>query len=239
MEHRIDTVVVNGSPMELFIYLPDGHGPHPGIVLAQHIPVGHTGVENDTFTMKTAERYAENGFAVAVPFIFHWWPKSDDIQVKRDGFRDDWTKLDLQSAFDHLAAEGSVAGDRIGIVGHCWGGRVAWLGACHNPQLKACAIFYGGRIKLSMGPDTPPAIELAAQINCPVAGFFGGKDKNPTPEDVNDYEAALEVAGVPHVFHRYDAAGHAFQSFNSEERYNHDASEDAWTKVLAFLKENV
>ena len=79
MQHRIDTVTVNHDPMEVFMYLPDGDGPHPGIVLAMHIPVGHTGIENDTFTMKTAERYAENGFAVAVPFIFHWWPKTDDV----------------------------------------------------------------------------------------------------------------------------------------------------------------
>ncbi|MEC8371708.1 MAG: hypothetical protein VXZ99_12935 [Pseudomonadota bacterium] len=61
MQHRIDTVTVNHDPMEVFMYLPDGDGPHPGIVLAMHIPVGHTGIENDTFTMKTAERYAENG----------------------------------------------------------------------------------------------------------------------------------------------------------------------------------
>jgi len=205
--HRIDIVTVNDSPMEIFMYTPEGDGPHPGIVLAQHIPVGHTGVENDTFTLKTAERYAEAGYAVAVPFIFHWWPKSDDIQIKRDAFRDDWTALDLRAAFDHLAGQDAVDGSRIGIVGHCWGGRVSWLGACQIPEFKACAIFYGGRVKLQMGPDTPPAIELAGQIN----------------------------AGVPHEFHRYDNAGHAFQSFNSEERYRHDVSEDAWEKVLDFL----
>ena len=73
MRHQIDTVTVNGAPMEIFMYLPDGDGPYPGIILAQHIPVGHTGIENDEFTMKTAERYAENGFAVAVPFIFRWF----------------------------------------------------------------------------------------------------------------------------------------------------------------------
>ena len=235
MKERIDSVTVGSSPMEIFMYLPSGDGPHPGIVLAQHIPVGHTGIENDEFTRKTAERYAANGYAVAVPFIFHWWDKSDDIQVKRDGFRDDWTTLDLQAAFDHLTTEEGVDRSRIGIVGHCWGGRVAWLGACRNPRLQACAIFYGGRIKLQMGPDSPPAIELASQIQCPVAGFFGNDDENPSPEDVDDYETALNNAGVPNKFYRYDGAGHAFQSFNSEKRYNHEASEDAWTKVLAFL----
>lgn len=233
------TVIVQDSPMEIFSFIPKGPGPHPGIVLAQHIPVGHTGVENDTFTRKTAERYAESGFHVAVPFIFHWWPKEADIEIKRDEFRDDWTTLDLQASFDWLAAQENVDANRIAIIGHCWGGRVAWLGACHNPAYRACAVFYGGRIKLAMGPDTPPAIDLAGNIRCPVAGFFGNEDSNPTPEEVDAYEAALAKAGVPHVFHRYDGAGHAFQSFNNPERYRADVSEDAWRKVLDFLDENL
>jgi carboxymethylenebutenolidase len=237
--HDIQTVNVNGSPMEVFMYQPEGEGPHPGIVLAQHIPVGHTGVENDEFTLKTAERYAANGYVVAVPFIFHWWPKSDDIQVKRDGFRDDWTTLDLQATFDLLVGRDDVDATRIAIIGHCWGGRVSWLGACHNSNYAACAIFYGGRVKLPMGPGTLPAIELAGNIKCPVAGYFGNEDQNPSPEDVNDYEAALAAAGVEYEFHRYDNTGHAFQSFNSEERYKPESSEDAWTKVLAFLEKNL
>jgi carboxymethylenebutenolidase len=237
--HTVHTIPVDDSPMEIFLYQPAGTGPHPGIVLAQHIPVGHTGIENDTFTLKTAERYAENGYAVAVPFIFHWWPKEEGMEVKRNEFRDDWTVRDLDVTFDFLASQDDVDGDRIGIVGHCWGGRVAWLGACHNQRYGACVVFYGGRIKLPMGPDTPPAIELAGNIKCPVAGFFGNEDQNPSPEDVDDYAAALAAAGVPHEFHRYDGAGHAFQSFNSAERYHAEASEDAWQHVLTFLRRHL
>ncbi len=237
--HRVDVVPVQGRPMEVFMFMPTGphpgSGPHPGIVLAQHIPVGHTGIENDTVTLKTAERYAENGYAVAVPFVFHWWPKEADIQIKRDEFRDDWTVLDLQAAFDHLAGQDNADADRIGIVGHCWGGRVAWLAAAHNPGYKACAIFYGGRIRLAMGPGTPPAIDLAGDIKCPVAGFFGNEDQNPSPEDVDAYEAALADAGVAREFHRYDNAGHGFQTFTNAERYRKDVSENAWGKVLEFL----
>jgi len=235
MTPRIETVQVEGSPMEVFLYDPEGAGPHPGIVLCMHIPVGHTGIENDEVTLKTAERYAEQGYAVAVPFIFHWWPKSDDIQVKRDGTRDDHTIADLSATFTLLSAQEGVDPERIGIVGHCWGGRVAWLGASTQPAYKACAIFYGGRIKLPMGEGMPPAIERVSGIQCPVMGFFGQTDSNPSPEDVNDYEASLAAAGVEHTFHRYDAAGHAFQSFNNPERYHHESSEDAWKKVLAFL----
>ncbi|HKI99474.1 MAG TPA: dienelactone hydrolase family protein [bacterium] len=239
MAYRIETIEVQGSSMEVFLFEPTGAGPHPGIVLCQHIPVGHTGVENDTVTLKTAERYAENGYVVAVPFIFHWWPKEAEMQLKRDEFRDDWTAADLNATFALLAGKPTVDGNRIAIIGHCWGGRVAWLGAASNRGYKACAVFYGGRIKLTMGPGTPPAIDLAPQIPCPVIGFFGNEDTNPSPADVDDYDAALTRAGIPHEFHRYDGAGHAFQSFNNSERYHEQASEDAWRKVLAFLGEKL
>ena len=79
----IQTVTVHDSDMEIFLFLPQGEGPHPGLILAQHIPMGHTGLENDVFTLKTAERYALNGYVVAEPFIFHWWPKSAGIEIKR------------------------------------------------------------------------------------------------------------------------------------------------------------
>jgi len=235
MAHRIETTAVQGSPMEVFIFEPEGAGPHPGIVLCQHIPVGHTGIENDAFTLNTAERFARNGYVVAAPFIFHWWPKAEEMQVKRDAFRDDLTVQDLHAAYAMLAGLDKVDSGRIGVVGHCWGGRVSWLAAGTNPDYKACAVFYGGRIKAVMGEGNPPAIDLAPNIRCPVIGFFGNDDQNPTPQDVDDYEAALAKAGVEHVFHRYDGAGHAFQSFNNAERYRPQASEDAWENVLAFL----
>ncbi len=64
--YTVETVDVQGSPMEVFLFRPEGEGPFPGIVLAQHIPVGHTGIENDTFTLTTAQRFADNGYAVAL-----------------------------------------------------------------------------------------------------------------------------------------------------------------------------
>jgi len=229
------SVDVLGSTMEVFVFAPEGDGAWPGIVLAQHIPVGHTGIENDDFTLATAQRLADSGYVVAVPFIFHWWPKSADIALKRDESRDDWMVADCRAAFELLAKDPRVRADRIGVVGHCWGGRVAWLAACEIPELRACAVFYGGRIKLSMGEGNPPPLELAPKMRCEVVGFFGNDDQNPTPADVDDYAAALAEAGVPHEFHRYDGAGHAFQNFPTPDRYRPEASEDAWTKLLAFL----
>ena len=91
----------------------------------------------------------------------------------------------------------TVDKDHIGILGHCWGGRVAWLGACSNPGFKACIIFYGGRVKAAFADNGTPPIQLAGQIAGPVMGVFGNEDQGPSPEDVDAYEAALQQAGVP------------------------------------------
>ena len=90
-----------------------------------------------------------------------------------------------------------------------------------------------------MGENNPPVIDLASDINCPVIGFFGNDDENPSPEDVDDYSKALNEGGVEHHFYRYDNAGHAFQSFNSEDKFRSEASEDAWEKVLDFFQEKL
>ena len=76
---------------------------------------------------------------------------------------------------------------RIGILNHCWCGRVAWLGACHL-DFKASILFYGGRVKVGYDDAGTPPIELAGQIPCPVMGVFGNEDQGLSPADVDDYE---------------------------------------------------
>ena len=89
------------------------------------------------------------------------------------------------------------------------------------------------------GAGNPPAIDLTGEVACPVIGVFGNEDQNPSPEDVDDYEAALKGAGAEYVFHRYDGAGHAFQWEDNPERFRAAQSEDSWEKTLAFFAEKL
>ncbi len=233
--HTTTRVDVDGSEMEILMFRPEGTWPHAALIVCQHIPVAHAGLENDPWQLGVGERLAAMGYVVAMPFVFHWWPKTDGIEGKRDGFRDDFAVADLAAAREALEARDDVEASRIGIIGHCWGGRVAWLGACHNPDLKAAVVLYGGRIKLPMADDATPPIELVDRIPCPVLGIFGNEDTNPSPADVDDLDAALTKAGVTHEFHRYDGAGHGFQDFSNAERYREAQANDAWEKIYDFL----
>ena len=226
---------VQGSPMEALVFMPEGDGPAPGIVVAQHLPIAHEGLEKDPFTIDVGEKLQKAGYAAIIPFIFHWWPPETDIEIKRDEWNDDKTVADLDSAYKFLTGLDGVDASRTGIMGHCWGGRVTWLGACHNPDYKAAVVLYGGRIKLGMGEGCPAPIDLAGNMKCAVMGIFGNDDQNPSPADVADLDAALTKAGVEHVFHQYDGAGHGFQDFVNKERFRKEQTEDSWAKLLAFL----
>ena len=157
------------------------------------------------------------------------------MEVKRNAFRDDWAVADLVATWAVLAGLDRVDRMRTGITGHCWGGRVSWLGACHNPKYKAAAMLYGSRINVGVGEGGQPPVELADRIPCPMIEIFGNDYENPPPADADDLDAALTKAGVAHEFHHSDGAGHEFQDSTNEERYREEASDDAWEKVLAFL----
>jgi carboxymethylenebutenolidase len=225
--------------METLVFMPEGDGPAPGIVVAQHLPIAHEGLEKDPFTIDVGEKLAAAGYAVVIPFIFHWWPPETDVAIKREEWNDDKTVADLDAAYKLLTSLDGVAADKTGIIGHCWGGRVTWVGACHNPDYKAAVMLYGGRIKVGMGEGCPPAIGLAGNIRCKMMGIFGNDDQNPSPADVADLDAALTAVGVEHVFHQYDGAGHGFQDFVNKERFRKEQTEDSWAKLLAFLDDTL
>lgn len=237
--YRKQVIDIQGSPMESLVFQPEGDGPFPGVVVAQHIPIAHAGLEKDAFTIDVGERLAKAGYASVTPYVFHWWPPETELAVKREEFRDDRAVADLDAAYNLLAGLETVDANRIGIMGHCWGGRLSWLGACHNPDYRAAIMLYGGRIKLGMGEGSPAPIGLAGNIPCPMLGLFGNDDQNPSPADVDDLDAALTGAGLPHEFHRYDGAGHGFQDFVNKDRYREAAAEDAWGKITAFLGKNL
>lgn len=87
--YRSEYLDVQGQSMHTLVFEPEGAGPHPGLVIAQHLPVAHAGLEKDPFTIDVGERYAAAGYVCVIPFIFHWWPENEDVAVKREAFRDD------------------------------------------------------------------------------------------------------------------------------------------------------
>ncbi|MFP6593093.1 MAG: hypothetical protein VCE12_21530 [Candidatus Latescibacterota bacterium] len=65
-----ETLDVQGKTMHTLVLEPEGAGPHPGLVIAQHLPVAER-LEKDPFTIDVGKRYAQAGYVCAIPFLFH------------------------------------------------------------------------------------------------------------------------------------------------------------------------
>ena len=125
-------------------------------------------------------------------------------------------------------------GQKIGIVGYCVGGRIAYLAATSCKGLSAASVYYGGRILAPFG-DGPAPIDMTNQIEIPVMGNFGGQDQNPTPDDVATIEAKLKECGVTYDFKSYDDAGHGFNC-NDRASYNEAAANDAFSRTVGWFE---
>lgn len=233
MSTRTDTITVNGSPMRAFVSTPSGTGPYPAVVVMCHIG----GL--DEFTRDRCERLAAEGYVAIAPDIFHYHPWSDDRNERRGKLRDALMVDDMNAALDHVIAEANADPVRLGILGHCLGGRTSLLGAGSIPRLRALAMYYGGRTMVAWGDDRPSPFDLIRNIKGPVIGCFGDLDQGPSPEDVDRIEAEMRRHAIPAEFHRYAEAGHAFQDYTDPERYHRASADDAWIKTLAFFRRSI
>jgi carboxymethylenebutenolidase len=223
------TVKVAGNPMSIFVATPTQAGPRPALVLIHH----RDGV--DEFTKRASERYAAEGFVTVAPNLYHRRPLGEESTVSRTKLDDGEIVADINATVAYLQALPNVNGNAIGILGHCMGGRMSFLGAASNPAFKAAAMFYGGSIFVAQGNGTPAPFALAKNIKCPVAGFFGKEDKNPSPDDVAKISAEFKRLNIRHDFKLYDGTGHAFQNFTNTATYRPESSDDAWRRAIAFF----
>lgn len=234
---------VGGAQADAYMALPEGEGPHPGVVVAMHV----FGV--DRFVRGKCDELAEAGYAAIAPYLFHRSavgndeltgyafedPKRREVAMPlKDALRDDELVEDMLAALRHLQAQDGVGGP-FGVTGFCIGGRIAYLMAVATDEFSACADFYGTDVHLPWGGDGPAPLDLTANLDCPLAGFFGDLDANPTPADVDRLEAELRRQGKPYSFHRYPDGQHAFNDPFNPVRWNPAVAADSWDKLIGFF----
>ena len=223
------SVDVHGQAMDMLVDAPTGDGPHPAVLLMFH----RGGF--DSFTKGRIAAIREGGYLVCAPNFYHHCPDGHEADDCKQFLRDSEVLAEIRAAGEYLRARPDVDAGRVFILGHCMGGRMALMGAAKVPVFRGCVVFYGGGMFVSWGEEGAVPFDWIDAIKCPVVGFFGGKDVNPSPEDVNRIEARLTEAGVAHTFHRYPDVGHGFQNPAHDAPETRLASADAWAKCLDFL----
>ncbi|AGU53395.1 putative carboxymethylenebutenolidase [Variovorax paradoxus B4] len=204
-------------------------GSGPGLVLAQEI----FGV-NATMR-EVADYYAEEGYVVLVPDLF--WRQQPDVEL---GYSpDDWQRAfalykgfdeargmeDMQASISALRLRPEVQDAKVGVLGFCLGGKLAYLAACRTDADVAVG-YYG------VGIDA--ALDEAGNIRCPLALHVAELDGFCPPEARERIVQALR--GRPDVeVHVYPGVDHAFARVGGEH-YHRASALMAHERSIAALK---
>jgi carboxymethylenebutenolidase len=210
----------DGAVLSAYVVKPQGT-PRGAVVVVQEI----FGV--NSHIRRVAEQYAAEGYLAIAPAMFDRFEKNVNLGYDAVGMQqgialmmrttDEGTLADLDAAIGAVAHAGSV-----GVVGYCWGGRAAYLAACHA-NIAAAVAYYGGGITQLL-PDTP---------RCPVMFHFGERDTHIPLTDVE----AIRKACPSGIYHLYPA-GHGF---NCTDRADFDpgSARLALERTIEFFRRHV
>jgi carboxymethylenebutenolidase len=145
---------------------------------------------------------------------------------------------DLDATTTWVASHGGDA-NRIAVTGFCWGGRITWLYAAHNPHLKASAAWYGRLIGEASAntPQQPLDIARDKKLKSPVLGLYGGQDQGISQDSVAQMRQALKQQSQDFSLAVYDSAGHGFNA-DYRPSYQAAAAQDGWQTMLAWFKKH-
>ncbi len=148
---------------------------------------------------------------------------------------------DLDAAVDYAKKSGKANTGKLGITGFCWGGRIVWLYAAHNPKLKAGVAWYGSLVpranqpKSELQPMQP--IDVAANLKAPVLGLYGGADDGIPNNTVEQMQAKLKELKSKSEIILYPDTPHGFHA-DYRPTYRKEQAEDGWKKLQAWFKKH-
>ncbi len=224
------------GPIYGYYAMPASGGPFPVILVIQEIFGVHEHIKD------VARRFAKAGYLAVAPDLHGRQgdtTKAPDIQAVLaivNKVPDAQVYADLDSAAAWAAATGKGDASRLGVTGFCWGGRMTWMYAAHNPRVRGAVAWYGPLVRpgTELQPKNP--IDIVEQLKIPVLGLYGGADQGIPNDTVDKMRAALRTAGNPSNIITYPDTPHGFHA-DYRPTYRADKAQDGWTKALAYFKD--
>lgn len=211
-----------------YLAAPDLPQPRPGVLVVQEI----FGV--NSHIRSVADRLAESGYVALAPDLF-WRVQPgfevgytpDDIAKGRDvrGKMDMEQVLgDMQATADVLKARPETKGQKLGVVGFCWGGLLTYLSACRFQPDAASAYYGGGVINF---------LKEADRLTKPIMFHFGELDKGIPMSEVEQVQTAMRPKKDATVF-VYPGADHGFHC-DQRGSYHAPSAAKAWQRTMEFF----
>jgi len=228
-------IPVAGGEIPAYRAMPASGKSFPVVLVVQEIFGVHEHIKD------VCRRFAKIGHFAVAPELYARQGDVSKISDSREIMKvvskvpDAQVMSDLDATADWAGKSGKGDVSKLGITGFCWGGRIVWLYAAHNPKLKAGVAWYG-RLKgerTELQPSYP--LDVAAQIKAPVLGLYGGKDQGIPQESIEEMRKALKAAGSPSEIVVYPDAPHGFHA-DYRPSYVKEAAQDGWKRLQAWFK---
>lgn len=228
-------IPAKGGDMPAYRAMPANGKNLPTVLVVQEIFGVHEHIKD------VARRFAKAGYLAIAPELYARQGDvsgkgMDDIRKVVSQVPDAQVMGDLDDSASWAAKNGGDP-NKLAITGFCWGGRIVWLYAAHNPKLKAGVAWYG-RVEgagTELQPKNPA--DLVASISAPVLGLYGGQDAGIPVEGVQRFKGALQAAGKKTEIVVYPDAPHGFHA-DYRPSYREKDAKDGWAKLLAWFKQN-
>jgi carboxymethylenebutenolidase len=217
---------------------PTMRGPHPIVLVVPEIFGLHEHIRD------VVRRIAKLGYFAIAPDVFFrqgdpsQYTSIDDLRTHIiSKVRDEQVLADLDATLEWARQHGGDT-TRLLATGFCWGGRITWLYAAHQPKLKAAVAWYGRLTgpKNTHQPRHP--LDVAGQLHAPVLGLYGGQDESIPLDQVEQMRSALREARSASQVLVYPDAGHAFCA-DYRPSYRREAAEDGWQRMQAWFHQNL
>jgi len=245
MKIRRDTIglVVDGSLMRLHVVRPISEERCPGILFYSDI------YQLGDPMKRLAERLAGYGYVVAAPEIFHRLEPIGSV-IEPDGIgrlrgNDNASKTsvadfdaDATAVLAWLACDSGVEATRLGAIGFCIGGHLAYR-AAFNPEVRATACIYPtGLQDGKLGHGVADSLQRADQISGGLLTIFGSSDPH-VPQEARDGIMAT-LSAIPTLRHRMVLyqADHTFMR-DDGDRWDPECADHAWSEVISFFRQEL
>ena len=235
-------IPVKDGEIPAYRAMPDTKGKKfPVVIVVQEIFGVHEWIQD------VCRRFAKLGYMAIAPELY---ARQGDVSKVKD-FKDimpivakvpdSQVMSDIDATLDYAKASKSGNTKKAAITGFCWGGRVTWLYAQHNPKIKAGGAWYGrlvpnaNAVKNDLQPTMP--IDFAKDLKVPILGAYGGLDTGIPLDGVQRMQDELKKGKSKSEIVVYPNAKHGFLA-DYRESYNKESGEEAFKKLIEWFQKN-
>ncbi|BDI17017.1 carboxymethylenebutenolidase [Nostoc cf. commune SO-36] len=230
-------IPVKGGEIPAYRAAPATGKNFPIVLVIQEIFGVHEHIQD------VARRFARLGYLAIAPELFvrqgdvSKLSSIDEIRPIVAKVPDAQVLSDLDATVDWAVKSAKGNADKLAITGFCWGGRITWLYAAHNPQVKAGVAWYGRLVGEANELQPKYPVDIASSLKAPVLGLYGGKDTGIPLDTVEQMRDRLKESSSKSEIIVYPDAPHAFFA-DYRPSYREEDAKDGWKRLLAWFKEN-